>query len=231
MTILLQRHSHTLARRLPSTTNTGSSSNRPRYGTVTPTSSSRLAPRSQPFSSDDPNLLDHRQRCPPRRHHQTRLSTRETLSTPSHHIIFRIRHSSRLSTPLLSLFTPPPPQLADHRNSNLASNKPRQPLTRGNPRVIAPLPLLTPACLRLSQSHYHPRLSRRRRSYYSHTHTTSTSTCIQLAYCSILPSFSITLAYAHIDPQLPSLPDRPLPHTSLHTTTPSISPYTQAVER
>lgn len=162
----------------------------------------------------------------------TGLSTLETLAclAPHHISHAQIHHTSLIPY----LFAPLLPHLAGRRNSNLASNKPRQPLTHGNPRVIAPLPLLTPACLHLSQSHYHPRLSRPRQAH-SHTHTTSTSTCIQLAsrsaYCSILPSFSSTLAHAHIDPELPSLPDRLLSHASLHTTTLSISLYTQAVER
>lgn len=204
-------------------------------GTVAPTSPSRLAP-TQPASrsrsaattrtySIEPTLPRGVITNPKTNSRNTRLPR-----TTSHLAYTNIHHHSLL----FSLFTPPLPHLADHRNSNLASNKPRQPLTHGNPRVIAPLPLLTPACLHLSQSHYHPRLSRPRQSY-PHTHTTSTSTCIQLAshsaYCSILPSFSSTLAYTHIDPELPSLPDRPRSHASLHTTTPLISPYTQAVER
>ena len=91
--------------RLPST-NTGSSSKRPRYGTVTPTpppASPHAASRSAATTRTYSIIAN----SAPRRHHQpTRLSTRETLSTPSHHIIFRIRHSSHLSTSL-SLFTPP----------------------------------------------------------------------------------------------------------------------------
>lgn len=235
MSILSRR---TLGHRLPSTSTT--TSNRQ---TTLPAPLRRLRrpsaspPRSQPavaVQQRRPEPTRSSQICP-EASSPTRRQTHETLaSLAPHHISHTPLFTTSLSSPLLFLTPPPLPHLADHRNSNLASNKPRQPLTHGNPRVIAPLPLLTPACLHLSQSHYHPRLSRPRQSY-SNTHTTSTSTCIQLAYhpayCSILPSFSSTLAYAHIDTELPSLPDRPLSHASLHTTTPSISPYTQAVER
>ena len=230
-------HSHTLGRRLPSTKEETAAQTpapaRPRYRhrcayiALPPrpraASRSRSAATTRTYSIE-PTL--------PRGviTNPTLSSAVETLAP--HH--FSHTPSFTPLSPSLSLFTPPLPRLADRRNPNLASNKPRQPLTHGNPRVIAPLPLLTPACLHLSQSHYHPRLSRPRQSH-SHTHTTSTSTCIQLAshsaYCSILPSFSSTLAYAHIDPELPSLPDRPRSRASLHTTTPLISPYTQAVER
>ena len=195
-------HSHTLGRRLPSTKEETAAQTpapaRPRYRhrcayiALPPrpraASRSRSAATTRTYSIE-PTL--------PRGviTNPTLSSAVETLAP--HH--FSHTPSFTPLSPSLSLFTPLLPRLADRRNPNLASNKPRQPLTHGNPRVIAPLPLLTPACLRLSQSHYHPRLSRRRRSYYSHTHTTSTSTCIQLAYCSILPSFSIILAYAHID--------------------------------
>lgn len=161
-----------------------------RYGTVASTSSSRLAPTQPSVQQRRPE---------PTRSSRGVITTRNTACntalTHSHHAIFS---HTPLTTPFLSsLFTPtPPPHLADQRHSNLASNKPRQHLTRGKPRLIAPLPLLTPACLHQLTKPLSPTPSPSPTILPTYSHDIQI-TCVQLAstsaYCSILPSLGILL--------------------------------------
>jgi hypothetical protein len=156
-------------------------------------------PRSQPFSSDDPNLLDHRQ---PESSSAIRHCSQTTRTEPRHisHTPFITPHSSSLlslhSSSLLINGTPISPQ------TNPASLDTRQPPSE-RPTPTTHSRLL--ASLTKPLRRYHARLPLRRQPY-PHSHTTPKSTSIRLAHIQHTAAFCLVSAYSCIRPYRPRIP-------------------------